>query len=172
MKAGDWMIRLATKDDVERIDEIAVLTIKDMASSKIPQWDMSYPRKPHYEVDVDDGSLIVYEQDGTIVAAMTLKREQDPPYETISGWLTPHGESYVIHRVVVDPEYRRQGIFKAFLQYAIQVTNASGYHSIKIDTHQENYKMRQFLEKHGFTYIGYLEVINREAYELVWEVSK
>lgn len=166
------MIRIATMKDLDRIDEIAVMTIDDMARSQIPQWDMSYPRKEHYKLDVDRGDLFVFEQEGIIVGAMTLRIEQDPPYETITGWLSPHGKSFVIHRVIVDPNYRRQGVFHQLLTHAIDVTNQYGFQSIKIDTHKENYKMRQFLESHGFQYIGYLDVINREAYELKWEVTR
>lgn len=165
------MIRKASMTDLKRIDDIAVKTIEDMAISQIPQWDMSYPRARHYESDIKAGDLYLYLEDKEILGAMTLKREQDPPYETITGWRTPHGESYVIHRVIVDPSVRRRGVFHQLLNYAITVTTNAGFHSIKIDTHNKNYKMRQFLESHGFEYIGYLDCIDREAYELVWEES-
>jgi len=163
------MIRLATKNDLDRIDEIAVLAIQDMADAKIPQRDLSYPRKKHYEKDVEKNALFVYELDNGIVGAMTLLPEQDPPYQTITGWRIPHGQSMVIHRVVVDPSVRNQGIAQQFLDYAVHVCKEHGYQSIKIDTHHNNYKMRRFLAKNDFRHIGYLQVINREAYEKVLE---
>ena len=101
-----------------------------------------------------------------------MRKEQDPAYETITGWSTPHGDSLVLHRCIVDPTHQHKGIFHAMMTYAIQEASKLGLHSIKIDTHHDNYKMRRFLEKHGFIHIGYLEVINREAYELVWEDTK
>lgn len=163
------MIRVASLSDLDHIDDIAKRAILDMQSSHIPQWDLSYPRKQHFAKDVEHGDLIVYELEGKVIAAMVLRPEQDPPYETITGWTAPHGASTVIHRVVVDPDYRRQGIFHQLMDYAETQSKQQGYQSIKIDTHRDNYKMRRFLEKRGFAYIGYLQVINREAYERTWE---
>lgn len=163
------MIRLATIEDLSRIDEMAVYTIHDMALSNIPQWDLSYPRKKHYQKDVANNSLFVYETDGIVRGAITIIPEQDPPYETIQGWFTEHGESLVIHRAIVDPFYRNKGVAQKLLNHAIGMMSTSGYKSIKIDTHHDNYKMRRFLEKNNFKYIGYLNVINREAYERLLE---
>ena len=163
------MIRLAQHTDLDRIDEIAVAAIHDMATSNIPQWNLSYPRKQHFQKDVDNHSLFVCEANNVIMGAMVILPENDPPYETITGWHIPHGQSMVIHRAIVDPHYRNQGVAQALLDYAITLAQTSGYQSIKIDTHHDNYKMRRFLEKNSFIYIGYLEVIDREAYELLWE---
>ena len=163
------MIRLATKQDLKRIDAIAKATILNMAESGIPQWTMSYPRLKHFEKDFETGHLFVNEQNNTILGAMVLKPENDPPYETITGWTAPHGKSLVIHRVVVDPKVHRQGIFQDLMDFAIDMAKSTGYQSIKIDTHHGNYKMHRFLEKNGYRYIGYLDVIDREAYELTWE---
>ena len=46
------MISLATFNELDEIDNLAVLVINDMAKSKINQWDLNYPRKEHYIADV------------------------------------------------------------------------------------------------------------------------
>ena len=163
------MIRLAQPSDLDTIDQIAEQAILHMAASNIPQWDLSYPRRLHFAKDVEDGVLFVYEQEGRIAGVMALRPEQDPPYENIQGWTVPHGESLVIHRVVIDPKLERQGIFQHLMDFAIQTAKDKHYQSIKIDTHHDNYKMRRFLDKNGFVHIGYLAVIDREAYERTWE---
>lgn len=162
------MVRHATMADLMSIDDIAKRAILDMRSAGIPQWELTYPRARHFEQDIQDGVLLLEELDGQIRGAMVLKVEHDPPYQTITGWLTPHGNSMVIHRVVVDPNYRRQGVFQALFDAAVDRTRAAGMQSIKIDTHPDNYKMKSFLAKQGFVAIGYLAVIHRDAYELVW----
>lgn len=163
------MIRLATVLDLQQIDDMALRVIEDMKTSNIPQWNETYPRRIHYEKDVENQSLFVYEHNERLHGAITILPEQDPPYETITGWIVPHGQSLVIHRLIVDPQTRQSGIASAFLSFALEQAKTQGYQSIKIDTHHDNYKMRRFLEKHGFQYIGYLQVINREAYELLVE---
>lgn len=159
------MIRKANIEDLNRIDEIAVLTILDMKESNIPQWTLEYPRKEHFLKDIEDNCLYVYELDSLIVGAFALKKENDPPYHTISGWLRDN--SMVIHRVVVDPNYRNQKVAQSLFYFAYEHCKELQYESIKIDTHQENFKMTAFLLKNQFVKIGYLEVINRMAYEKV-----
>lgn len=163
------MIRLATIADLDHVDALAVRVIEHMATANIPQWTLVYPRRQHYAVDVQRNALFVYEQDDQIVGAFTILPEQDPPYETISGWLTAHGESLVIHRAIVDPNLQRSGVASELMNHAFDLARQGGYQSIKIDTHHDNYKMRNFLDKHGFQHIGYLAVINREAYERLLE---
>ena len=163
------MIRLATITDLDRVDALAVRVIEHMATANIPQWTLAYPRKQHYRNDVRKKALFVYEQDGRIVGAFTILPEQDPPYETITGWLTNHGESLVIHRAIVDPNRERSGVASTLMNHAFALARQGGFKSIKIDTHHDNYKMRNFLRKHGFRHIGYLAVIDREAYERLLE---
>ena len=67
------------------------------------------------------------------------------------------------------PEYRKLGIAKVFIDNAIMLCKKGNYESIKIDTHLENYKMRNFLKKNGFVELDYLETIDRLAYEYVLE---
>ena len=46
------MITFAVLEDLQEIDDLAVVVINDMASSKIPQWELDYPRYEHYKQDV------------------------------------------------------------------------------------------------------------------------
>lgn len=161
------MISLAKINDLNEIDNLAVLVIKDMAKSSIPQWELSYPRKEHYLNDVKQNSLYKLMKDDKIVGIITILEENDPPYKTITGWKREN--SIVIHRVLVHPEYRKLGIGQKLLEFAFALGIKMKMQSIKIDTHLENYKMRKFLEKNGFVEIGYLEVIDRQAYEKVLE---
>lgn len=161
------MIALALLKDLEEIDSLAVKAITNMKESSIPQWTLNYPRKDHYFKDVINNALYIYKEDDSILGAMTLLPENDPPYQTIDGWLKD--KSLVIHRVIVDPNNSKKGIAQTLFNYAYELGKLEEYESIKIDTHLENYKMRNFLEKNGFKEIGYLACINRQAYEKVLE---
>lgn len=161
------MIQLATFEDLNEIDELAVLSIKDMAKSNIPQWTLAYPRKEHYQKDVKQQGLYKVMNNHKIVGVMTILPENDPPYQTIGGWL--RSNSLVIHRVLVHPEFRKLGIAQKLFDFAANLGIKTGFESIKIDTHLENYKMRKFLEKNKYQSIGYLECIDRQAYEKILE---
>lgn len=161
------MIRLAQLNDLEEIDNLAVKAINYMSKSDIPQWTLNYPRKEHYREDIINNALYIYEDSKRILGAMTILPENDPPYKTIDGWIKE--KSLVIHRVIVDPGNSKKGIAQQLLNYAFMLGKKKHYESIKIDTHLENYKMRNFLKKNGFMEIGYLACIDRQAYEKVLE---
>lgn len=161
------MISLATLKELEEIDELAVRVITNMTLLKIPQWTLSYPRSKHYFRDVIDGSLYIYKEDQKILGVMTVLPDDEPTYKTITGWL--RNNSLVIHRMLVDPSIQKKGIAQKLLNFAITKGIKEHYHSIKIDTHLENYKMRNFLGKNDFQEIGYLSCINRQAYEKILE---
>jgi RimJ/RimL family protein N-acetyltransferase len=49
---------------------------------------------------------------------------------------------------------------------AIELTK-NNYLSLKVDTHPDNHKMQSLILKMGFQYKGYIESINRLAYEVI-----
>jgi ribosomal protein S18 acetylase RimI-like enzyme len=114
-------------------------------------------------------TLYIYKEDDIILGAIAVLPENDPPYKTITGWIK--SKSLVLHRILVHPNIREKGIAQKLLDYTIVLAKNGEYESLKIDTHRENYKMMKFLEKNDFKDIGYLEIINREAYEKVLEVK-
>ena len=159
------MISLAQLKDLDEVDKLAVLVITDMMKSSIPQWTLDYPRNKHYFKDVLNDSLYIYKEGNIILGAISILPENDPPYKTITRWLK--SKSLVLHRILVHPNKREKGIAQKLLDYAITLGENREYESLKIDTHRENYKMKKFLEKNNFQDIGYLEIIDREAYEKV-----
>jgi len=161
------MLTPARLKDLNEIDKLALLVINDMKLSNIPQWDENYPRFDHYKLDVDKNALFMYKENNVILGVITLLVENDPPYKTINSWIKE--KSIVIHRMLVHPKARNKGIAKILLDQAVFIAKMGFYESIKIDTHLENYKMRNFLKKNGFIELDYLETIDRLAYELVLE---
>lgn len=161
------MISLATLNDLEEIDDLAVRVIKNMAKLNIPQWTLDYPRSKHYFKDVIDGALYVYRENREILGVMSLLQEDELAYKTITGWIKDN--SLVIHRLLISPLSESKGIAQNLLDFAVKKGNAENYQSIKMDTHLDNYKMRNFLGKNNFQEIGYLSSIDRQAYEKVLE---
>jgi len=161
------MITKATIRDLESIDRLTMMIVRDMKASNIPQWNFPYPRYKVFMRDFLVGGLIVDKEGHMLRASMTVLDEDDPAYQTIDSWRGKH--ALVIHRFMVDPRYRHQGIASKLLDYAFTLAKDHGYDSIKIDTHMKNYKMRAFLVKHGFKELDYLPTIDRLAFEKILE---
>ncbi len=160
------MIRKAHKTDLLEIDALAEKAINNMIENGIDQWSLNYPRKAHFDKDLECESLYVYEEKGSILGVMALYEENDEPYRTIE-WLRQ--KSTVIHRILVLPNVHKHGIATGLLEYAIEYTRLHGYESIKIDTHPANYRMRHFLKKHHFIELDYIAVMHRIGYERLIE---
>ena len=163
------MIRKAQFKDLEQIDDLSVQVINDMHKHGIFQWQLNYPRKSHFQVDIDKDSLFVYELNGQVVGVMALYVENDPPYRTVN-WLRKN--SMVIHRILILPSLQKRGIARQLLYYALKQCAQDGYESLKIDTHPGNYRMRHFLKKNSFHELEYIKPMHRIGYERLIEFNK
>lgn len=161
------MIRLAEHKDLTTIDKLAERVILNMQDQGIPQWTLDYPRKSHYLEDIENNCLYVFEKNGQILGCMAIKPEQDEVYYMLDTWM--NSNALVIHRVIVEPNTHQLGIASDLMNHAKKLAIRDGYDSIRIDTHLENYRMKAFIVKHGFKARGYLEAIDRYAYEWVIE---
>ncbi len=162
------MIRLAKTADLDAIDALSVKTITAMHQQGLHQWTTNYPRSPHFKDDISHNRLYIYETDNKILGVMALYGENEESYRNLS-WMKQ--QSLVIHRIMVDPDARGQGIASGFLSYAINQCKTANKHSLKIDTHPSNNAMNALLKKHQFQYIGYLKSIHRLAYERLIDFS-
>ncbi len=158
------MIRKALKTDLKPIASLAEKTRNHMISTGLLQWTGNYPAYENFLSDYENEGLYLFEDDGKIIASVTILPENDKPYKELR-WL--RNKSLVIHRIFVDPEVQKKGIGKSLFEHAIKLANEGDYDSIKIDTHPDNLKMQRLIEKTGFKYIGWLTSIYRMAYELV-----
>ncbi len=163
------MIRKANYNDLDTLDMLSLNVINAMHNDGIFQWQLSYPRKRHFQIDIDKDSLFVYEMENRVVGVMALYEENDPPYRTVK-WLRNH--SMVIHRILVDPTCQTRGVGQALLYHALKTCRDLGYESLKIDTHPSNYKMRHFLKKHQFHELEYIAPMHRIGFERLIEFDR
>ncbi|MFW5889285.1 MAG: GNAT family N-acetyltransferase [Bacillota bacterium] len=158
------MIRKAYENELNDILKIANKTKKNMLNNNLKQWIGNYPNLEVFINDLKLKGLYVYLNDSKIVASISILEENDIPYKAIK-WYTH--DSLVIHRILVDPIYQHKGIGKALFRKAIELSKKGNYKSLKVDTHPDNIKMQKLIKSMGFKYVGYLESINRLAYELI-----
>lgn len=164
------MIRKATindKKEVLKIYEQAKVFIKTFNS---PQWQTGSPNEESFFADLKNSSLYVNVVDNKIVAVATLITDE-PTYQNIKGaWLNEE-ESIVIHRIATSTDEQKKGHAKAFLTY---INETLKYNNIKIDTHELNIPMKNFLIKNGFILCGEITLFKefdnkRLAYQKVFK---
>lgn len=163
------MIKLASKVDLAIVANLASVVREDMLNSGLKQWLGNYPAYENFYEDFVKQGLYVYFADKTIVGSISILPENDLAYKEV---IWESDNALVVHRILVNPNYQRQGIGKELINFSVQKGLSEGYGAIKIDTHPDNLKMQGMLKTLGFIYRGYLASINRLAYELVLKKDK
>jgi len=158
------LIRDAQGFDLLGLEALADQVRKNMINQGLNQWLGNYPNYQHFEHDLLSAGLFVYESEGKVIASISILPENDLAYQEVS-WNS--NNALVVHRIMVSPQFQHQGIAKQLIAFAIKKAKNEGYDAIKIDTHPDNFKMQKILKKLNFVYKGYLESINRLAYELM-----
>ncbi len=157
-------IRLATYEDIPAIMPVIDAAREMMhASGNVNQWINGYPSKEVIRADIArDGGFVVTD-DERIVAYFAFLPASEPTYEKIyeGAWLNDE-PYYVIHRLASWPDVH--GIWDSVLVWAFERT-----HTLRVDTHRDNYIMQHNILKHGFTYCGIIYLLSgdeRLAYQI------
>ncbi len=158
------LIKLAVKDDLGKIADLAKVVREDMILNGLNQWLGNYPGYDNFYQDLTSNGLFVYWQENVVIGSVTILVENEVAYKEVL-WETK--KALVVHRILVDPKLQGHGYGKELLNYAIKMAIDQGFEAIKIDTHPDNLKMQKMLKSLGFLYRGYLASINRLAFELV-----
>lgn len=157
------MIRKGTIDDLPRLDELARIVARGLHADGIDQWSETYPAKTDFAKDLNREGLWVDEENGVVVGSLSLLPDVDEVYRILK-W--PEGSALVVHRIMVDPAFRRQGIGRRLMEHTVRLVKAEGFSAVKVDTHPDNKRMQAFLESFGFRKVGFLAPIFRVAYFL------
>lgn len=159
------MIRQATPIDFNDILSICALARRFMMEHGNPtQWGTTYPPQETILRDIEQGALLVLEDEEGLYGVFTLIAGEDPTYQTIQNgsWISdlPYA---TLHRIASNQ--RRKGVFAECLEYA-----KTRYHHLRIDTQEQNLIMRRLVLNAGFSYRGKIKVEDgspRLAYEWI-----
>ena len=157
------IVRNAETSDIERIMEIYAIARNFMRNHDNPnQWNNNHPSREIVENDIRLQRNYVIEENGTVEAVFYFAVEKDPTYDYIEGtWQNPDAEYGVIHRIA------SSGNVKGVLESAVKF-GAARAKDLRIDTHKDNYVMRNAILKNGFIECGIIYLRNgdpRIAYE-------
>jgi phosphoribosylglycinamide formyltransferase-1 len=150
-------VRLATYDDIERIEEIFHGARKLMIEDGNPtQWGNTYPNRAQIISDIDQKTCwVLVHDDVYIYCVFTFIIGPDPTYTRIDDgqWVDDTMPYGTIHRIASSPETK--GIFKRTLEWCEELMHHNDLCSnIRIDTHADNARMIHLIEQAGFTRCG------------------
>ncbi|MET3683936.1 GNAT superfamily N-acetyltransferase [Alkalibacillus flavidus] len=145
------MIREATKHDLDQI-EIVVNEAKDvMARAGLSQWGETYPLRSHYEKDLHNRELYVYEQDGDVIGVACISDHGHEEYHEIA-W--SEADTFLcLKRLAVSPSARKRGVGLAFYHFAEQLAAEQGIPYIRTDTNGENKAALKLFQKGQYTLV-------------------
>lgn len=156
------MFRKATPGDIDTIAAIyADIHTEEEAGRTTTGWQRAiYPTRKTAEDSIALGDMFVAEQDGTVVAAARINREQvdvyaDVPWEYVAA----DDEVMVLHTLVVSPTVKGQGLGSAFVAFYEQYARENGCTVLRMDTNERNLAARALYKKLGYREAGVMPCV-------------
>ena len=148
-------IRLAQQSDLLPIMNLVSQAVAIMLAEGNEQWDHQYPVREDFLQDIQQQSLYICEQNEAILGFICLNQSEHPDYHALN-WSSDES-SLIIHRMLVSPQVRRQGIGSCLMNFAEDLALMRGLHSIRTDTYSVNEKMKGLFNKYGYHMVGHLD---------------
>ena len=118
------------------------------------QWDDTHPTREAVEEDIRGGNGYAIRVDGELAGYLCLGFDGDPAYPEIRGVWRFDGAYAVVHRMAIGPNHRGRGLTGEVFRLAGVIAKNRGVEILRIDTHEDNLRMRHVLEKNGFLCCG------------------
>ena len=145
--------RMANELDRESILNIYLEGANALKEDGVDQWQGHYV--PSFK-DVDEHlgvDLYVLEYHKRIVSTACLVEGIDEDYENIKGKWNTSIPYISIHKVATSNKYKKQSFSKKMMSYIENFAKRKRM-DLRIDTHKDNKKMRNFIISCGYKYTG------------------
>lgn len=145
--------RMANELDRESILNIYLEGANALKEDGVDQWQGHYV--PSFK-DVDEHlgvDLYVLEYHKRIVSTACLVEGIDEDYENINGKWNTSLPYISIHKVATSNEYKKQSFGRKMMSYIENFAKRKRV-NLRIDTHKDNKKMRNFIMSCGYKYAG------------------
>lgn len=163
------IFRMANESDRESILEIYLEGAESLKADGVDQWQGKYV--PSFK-DIDEHlgvDLYVLEYHKRIVSTVCLVEGIDEDYENINGKWNTSLPYISIHKVATSNEYKKQSFGRKMMRYIENLAKRKRM-DLRIDTHKDNKKMRNFIISCGYKYTGEVVLqgeLERLAYDKV-----
>ena len=146
-------IRQGCMNDLPEILTMVKKTLVIMNQEGNDQWSDKYPNEEIFKKDIENNALFVGIIDDKVVASLTIDQISGKGYDKIS-WTYDDRQFMIIHRLVVDPDFRGGGIARILLDCADSYSKDKKINYLKTDTYSVNNKAQNLFVKNGFNKVG------------------
>ncbi len=151
------IIRKAKPKDIDMVARIFEHIIEEEEKCKCTTgWKRGvYPTRNTAVAALENDDLFVMEEDGDIVAAMRLNKEQLPEYKNCQ-WEYPavDDQVMVMHTLVVEPSVTKHGYGRKMVEFYEQHARENNCPYLRIDTNAINARARAMYKNFGYKEIG------------------
>jgi GNAT superfamily N-acetyltransferase len=145
-------VRPGLVEDVAAVMTMVRRTVPLMQADGNLQWDTEYPNAAVFERDAAKAQLWVAEMGDQLAGVAAITMDQEPEYAEV-GWDLSE-PAVVVHRLVVDPAFRRLGVAIALMLQAEAVARLRGIAVLRVDTNTRNEATRCLFPKLGYVPAG------------------
>lgn len=151
------IFRKASLEDIESIGHLIEMARKSLRDDGIDQWQKTNPNEDIIREQIEKDDAYVFDKEGKVLAYAYVFDGVDPCYNIHEGKFK--SDSYlVIHTLMVDNRGVVPKLGTKFMEALVDFTEKSGKEAIRIDTHQDNFRMRGLLDKFSFEEIGIVQI--------------
>jgi RimJ/RimL family protein N-acetyltransferase len=120
----------------------------------VDQWQTGYPDKECIRNDILHQKGYFAEEDGQKIGYMCIDFDGEPAYDHLRGTWHTEEPYVVVHRMAFSEDARGRGLSLSVFHLIEEYARGKNIHSFRVDTDEDNHKMKHILAKNGFTYRG------------------
>ena len=162
------ILRKTEIKDIARVMTIINQAKQYFKDHGIDQWQDGYPNEDSILEDIQNEEAYVLDHEGEILGTCMITIQGEPTYDVIDGKWLSQSDYICVHRIAIDNEHKGSGLASLILNQAVSLY--PHYHSLRMDTHEDNLSMQSFLTKYGFIHCGTITLNSgalRRAYEKI-----
>ena len=152
-------MRQAREADLSIIETMIYGAKQSLAKDGVDQWQGKEPGRETLRTDICRGACYVFCEEGEDpVATAALCLGEEPTYHVIDGAWANARPYLTVHRMAVSPAKKGHGIGRRALDAIKAFAISKGLSEVRIDTHRDNFRMRNLIETSGFRHCGTIRV--------------
>lgn len=152
------------KGVLQNVDELEQLydSLNDYLAKGVnyPGWKKGiYPIRESALKGVESDCLYIACYDEKIVGSVIINHEPEKAYHEVAWGIDEEYDNiFVIHTLVVHPDYLSLGIGKKLMDFSIQLGKEMGIKSIRLDVYEKNIPAIGLYERSEFKYIKQVDL--------------
>lgn len=155
------IIEKGTRYDIDQLEQLYD-DLNDYLEAGInyPGWRKGiYPAREDAVTGVANDNLYVAKDAGKIVGSLILSHEPESAYHKVHwGIDADYSDIFVIYTFAVHPEYLKNGVGMALMDFAVQHGMKEHAKAIRLDVYEKNLPAVRLYEKCEFKYVDTVDL--------------